>query len=315
MIGRTVRIYVMAIMSMGMVGGSFVEACQICVPLRTESEADKLLSAQTVVLAREHPEKPYSYGAVRVLKGRCDQDENMALLLNTSLRRLLLADPELHVLLAKVGDGDRAEWQLLGTTKNGAYFKVVCDILKHAQEWKKNPDARWKYFASYLGHEDEPLHKLAHIELNRAPYAVIKKLGKSGVIPLDDIRVFLADPQYIEWHALYILLLAQSENPQDRAYIEKSFHSAKKFGIATLLRARTTAMIEVQGEAALDLMDAHYLKNKFRKQAEVTAVIHALYDFDGDPILRDRVRQSKELAQKNHPKAWRQATMAQHAVE
>lgn len=300
---------------MNMAGGSLVEACQICVPLRTQSVADKLLAAKTVVLAREHPEKPYHYGAVRILKGACDQDEDMALLLTTSMRRLLLADPELHVLLAKVGKGGEAEWQLLGTTKNGPYLQVVCDVLKYAQKWAKTPEARWKYFASYLGHENEALHKLAHVELNRAPYGIIKKLGRSGVIPLDDIRAFLADRQYIEWHALYILLLAQSEDEADHKFIVRSYHSAEEFGITTLLKARMTAMIEVQGEAALDLIDQHYLKNKDKKRAEVVAVILALFNFSDDLNLRDRVRQSKEQARKNYPKAWHQATKGRHAIE
>jgi hypothetical protein len=266
--------------------------------------ADHLLSAQTVVLAREHPEQPYRYGSTRVLKGTCQAGEDFKLLLNSSLRQSLLTDPELHVLLAKVGEGEQVEWRPVGTTGNGPFLKVVRDILRHAPTWKNKPSERWGFFAPYLGHQNKQLHKLAYIELARAPFADLKNLRLLDQVPLEDIRVFLADPQYLEWHSLYLLLLAQSDDAKDREMIVRSFHAAEKFGVTSLLRARVTAMIAVQGEAALDLVDAHYLKNRQRNEAEVIAVIHALSDFTDDSSLSARVDQSNALAKRNHPKAW-----------
>jgi len=152
---------------------------------------------------------------------------------------------------------------------------------------------------------------LAYIELARAPYADLKKLRLLGRVSLEGIRVLLAAPRYIDWHSLYLLLLAQSDDAKDRGMIERSFHAAGKFGVTPLLRARVTAMIAVQGGTALGLVDAHYLTNRQRSEAEVIAVIHALSEFAVDPELSDRVLKSNELARRNYPKAWMQATRLQ----
>ena len=51
---------------------------------------------------------------------------------------------------------------------------------------------------------DSQIRTLAHLEVARAPYDTIRELR--NVIPPQEIRSFLADFRYIEWHALYILL-------------------------------------------------------------------------------------------------------------
>ena len=59
--------FVVGVWLMGLAGA--VQACVICVPYPEKTAVDFLIDSATVILAREHPDKPFSYAPVEVLKG------------------------------------------------------------------------------------------------------------------------------------------------------------------------------------------------------------------------------------------------------
>ena len=104
-------------------------ACQACIPFPQKTATDYLIQADTVVFAREDPERPFSYAPVETLKGAAD-DGGIDLFLNSSTRRVLAADEDRVVVLVRVGDGS---WRSLGIADND-YQQVVRRIIVFANE-------------------------------------------------------------------------------------------------------------------------------------------------------------------------------------
>ncbi len=284
-----------------------IRACQICIPFPKKSAADFLIGSDAVVLAREDPRRPFHFAAVEVLKGDPDPGE-IDLFLDSATRRLLAAYPERSVVLVRTDGGEDAGWRRVGIAA-GDFAPLVRDVLEFAPDWQASPKRRTAFFATKLGHEDAQVRTLAHLEVARSPYGEIRRLG--GALPRERLRAFLADFRYIEWHPLYILLLAQSEHPEDRALIEDSLRSAAEFGIATNLAAWATALIEIEGAAALDLIETHFLRDADRKPEELREIVLALsvHGAEGHTHLRDRIVAAYGTLLAGHPE------MARHVAD
>ena len=67
-------------------------ACQVCIPVPEDTAADHIISAGAVVLARENPERRFTFLAAEVLKGELGQPE-IDLFVNSTTRRWLEARP------------------------------------------------------------------------------------------------------------------------------------------------------------------------------------------------------------------------------
>ena len=207
------------------------QACQICVPFPRTTTADLLLESEVVVLAREDPEQAFRYHAIEVLKGDpCD--EKIDLFLNSSTRRLLSVYPDRSAVLTRAAKDGEPSWRNVGIA-DPEFEPLVRQILESAADWKKDPAGRTAFFSKHLGDANSDLGKLALLEVGRSPYAEIRKLG--GALSRDQIHAFLANFRYIEWHALYILLLAQSDDAEDHQFIMDSFHSARRFATTVQL--------------------------------------------------------------------------------
>ena len=63
-------------------------SCMICLPYPEKSAADYMLESDTVVFARENPQRPYTYAPVEVLAGRYDGGA-IALLLDSTTKSAL----------------------------------------------------------------------------------------------------------------------------------------------------------------------------------------------------------------------------------
>lgn len=262
-------------------------ACQICIAYPQTSAVDVLMEADCVVLAREDPERPFHYRSVEVLKGDLGPEE-IDLFLNSATRRLLGIYPKRAVVLARPGGGDQSGWSSCGIA-DPVFGPLVREILRRAPGWEHEPRQRAVFFSQFLGHENAQLSTLALLEVARAPYREIRGLG--GALSRDQLRAFLANYRYVEWHALYILLLAQSEDARDREFIAESFHSAVRFGSTVQLAAWATAFIELHGAEAIDLIEAEYFHNPSRSAKELVEIAKALsvHGTNGSAALRDRI--------------------------
>lgn len=274
-------------------------ACPVCFPFPKESSADHLIAADVVVLAREDPERPFHLRAVEVLKGS-PGDEGIDLFLDTLTRRLLSLHPEWAVVCTYHGDGPGAWWRRVGVA-DGEVGPVVREILARAPGWEGAPEDRCLFFADYLTHGNEQLRGLAHIEMARAPYSEIRKIGKT--LPPERIRAFLARLRYLEWHSLYILFLAQTGNGGDQSRIRESMRNASRFSMTSLLAAWATALVEVDGEEGLAFLREQYIENRDRDPAEMREIQMALsvHGTNGRTDLRERIVQDYGRMLERHP--------------
>ena len=278
---------------------SGLHACQGCYEIPKISAADDLLSADRVVLARENPERPFHLKAVEVLKGEATGPE-INLFLDSSTRRLLTLYPERKVVCVYRHEGPEVGWKRIGVS-NAEFDALVREVLCRVDGWKEDPAERARYFSGFLGREDDQIRSLAHLEVARAPYDQIRDFG--GVLPREKIHAFLGNFRYMEWHALYILLLAQSDHEADHEWIAQKVRSAAEFGLPNQFAAWATAWIEVGNEEALEFLEQQYLGNPERSGDEMKALIAALsvHGNRGHVQLRDRIVEAYREILDSHP--------------
>lgn len=247
-------------------------ACQICVPLPTETLADRLLESDTVVLAREDPRRPYHYAAVETLKG----DPGITAIdvfMNTPARRQLAGRPTSAMLLAR--HSKSGEWRTLGISDND-YERVARRILSFEDRWtpgETNNGERLHEFAPLLGDQDLRLHELAYLEIGRAPYKLIKSISVG--VSLKRVRAMLGDPRYLEWRGLDVLLLGFSDVQKDRDRVVTEVQERQSRAITVNLDAWATAYIEIQGADAIDQIAEWYFRDATRTHDELRHIIRA----------------------------------------
>ncbi|MDJ0958751.1 MAG: hypothetical protein QNI91_17930 [Arenicellales bacterium] len=280
---------------------SLANACAICVPYPTKTAADYLVESDTAVLARENPDKPWSYIPIEILKGETSLSpiDNF---LNSTTRRLLEIYPERGVVFVQ-NTKDKTKWRSLGFADE-EYEKMVREIIQRAPHWQQLGalnESRLAFFANYLGHKNRALHELAYLEIGRAPYGQIKQLDAKW--PLDQIRALLRNPMYLEWHPLAILMLAHNGDVNDRANIIDKFSYYARFGLTTNLSAWTTALIEIEEDAAVVKIEEKYFRSSIRSREELVAVTAALSEHgsNGHTHLRDQIIQSYSTLLDYHP--------------
>ena len=274
-------------------------ACQICIPFPTDSLADHLLRSGSVVLARENPEAPFTLQTTTVLAGDSSPPP-LELFLDSQSRRILSNSATKSVVCVYQPDEDPPGWRRIGLDR-GELRPLIEEILRRAPEWESQPDERPRFFAPHLRHSDPQIATLAHLEVARAPYSQIRDLA--GEIPIVEIRNYLANIRYAEWHALYILFLAQSEDPVDQQRIVKSVESNAEYSITLQTAAWATAYIEIKQLAGLDDLDQLYFSNPGRSPEEMDA-IQAAYSVQGSNTpgrLQDRIVSSYRTALEHYP--------------
>jgi hypothetical protein len=282
-------------------------ACQICFPYPETTFADRLLKSKTVVLAKEKTNDPYSFYAVEVLKGVKD-GKDINIFVDTTARRMLMQNSD-DVVVFRQRYAD-PEWQYL-TYADIEYQKFIRAILEQSAGWQASSGAlkRIDFFAERLNHTHRLISEQAYLEVGRAPYTSIKQIAKT--IPRSQIRASLSNPRYIEWHSLYILMLGQSQHPDDIAYIRKKIKSAAAYGFKINLAAWVTAFIETNPDTGVEEIETLYFNNKQRTPDELQevwksfSVLGSEGGFRAASELADRrhrIINSYRILLDNHPK-------------
>ena len=274
-------------------------ACQICIPYPRKSAADFILESDALIFAREDPERPFHFAPTEILQGD-PGTEPIDLFLDSSTRRLLTTYPDQSILLGKQNTGDEPGWRRIGTV-NEETDSLIRKILENAEAWQESPDKRVTFFAGYLDSDEPQIRALAHLELARAPYSEIRKYGDA--LPRETIHAFLNNTRYMEWHALYILLLAQSTEPEDQKRIRDAMEVASRFSTGTNLSAWATALVETDRAEGITFLVRNYLGNPDRTSKELQAVCAALsvQGSGGNPALRDSIVDAYRTALSTHP--------------
>ncbi|HBE67816.1 MAG TPA: hypothetical protein DDW52_06675 [Planctomycetaceae bacterium] len=249
-----------------------VPACTLCIGFPEKTDVDFLAESACVILARTETETPFTFSPRRTLKGKFDGSK-INLLVDSMTRRRLASDHECFVLL--VQSTPYGNWRSLGIVSN-AFRPVVERLVVLARFWseKGQSEQRWQFFLPLFGHDDPRIRQLAYLELGRAPYSVIRNLGRS--VPRETYIDILKDPKYLKWRSLAILLLAQSESAADKALIRDSLRSAERFGLQSNLSAWAAAAIEIDGQAALQFIAEKYGRGSSKDAEEIEAIIAAI---------------------------------------
>ena len=274
-------------------------ACQLCIALPQQTEADLLLSSDCVVLARPDSTDPFRFAPTETLKGTYD-GLLIDLLVDSTTRSYLQIHQDRGVLLRAMKPP--VPGKVSGRSARNMKT-LVRRLLAVAQGWH-GPEAsmdRWQYFLPYFGHQDQRIRELAYLELARAPYVLIRKLGQN--VSRETYGTLLTERRYHEWRGLAIMLLAQSDSAADRQYILDSFRDAERYCVAINLDAWATAAIEVDRERTIRSIESNYLCNKQRSDEELQAVVRALslHGSLPDPALRERIVLSYQVLLQNFP--------------
>jgi len=274
-------------------------ACVVCIPFPEDTVTDRLLKAGVVVLARENSQKPFSFSARVVLKGELE-DPAIDLFVNSSLRRRLAANPKHSVVLAY--DEATNHWSSLGYA-TPPYEALVHEILARAPVWKSSfgQETRARFFLPYLADEDPAVRNLAYLEVGQASYDLIREADP--IVPRQQVHAFLANLMYLEWQALYILLLGVDATPAEAERIRQTMKNKAQFGQSPNLSAWATALIEVDGEVAVDWLETAYFARPDRHADDVLEIVKALsvQGATAGPGLRRRIAESYGVLIQTHP--------------
>lgn len=287
-----------AVTCFAMLGGR-AEACMVCIPFPEDTATDQLLQADVVVRARENPDKPFSYVAVEVLKGELG-DPRIDLFIDSTTRRRLALNPEQSVLLT-FSDATR-DWRSAGYA-TPTYEALAGEILAREADWEQwgQEENRARFFLPYLDDADRVVRELAYLEVGRASYETIRRADP--FVPAAQVHRFLATPQYFEWHALYILLLGVDAKADEKKMIRAKLASLAKYDQKRNLSAWATALIEIDGEQAIDWLEATYLGVPDRDPKVVQEIakalsVHGALQQSG---LRQRIAKSYGVLIQAHP--------------
>ena len=283
-------------------------ACMVCIPFPEETVVDVLLGADVVVLARENPDKPFSYLAAEVIKGNLNNPE-IDLFVTSSMRRRLNSNPQRYALLAlqkksseASGSGSTGNWRPLGYA-NERYEKIARDVVTQSARWRDRQHAgeRAAYFMPYLADADRNIHEIAYLEIGKAPYDTIREAD--GFVSPDQISNFLSDPLYLEWQRLYILLLGFEAAPEEANLIRERMADLARYDTDFNLSAWATALIEVDGTDAIDWLQRHYLENPGRNSTIVLEAVKAMsvHGSRNPAPLRNRIAEAYAALVQAHP--------------
>lgn len=277
-----------------------VKACMICVPVPQKTLADHVMESRTVAFAREDPDSPFTYRIEEYVKGDSD-GPRVDLFVDSTTRRQLKSDARRRTILCRADE--KTPWRNLGVA-DPEHQQVVRRIVALSSTWRQQgSDDRSRFFLGLLGHKNRALSDLAYLELSRAPYDVVRRAA--AWVSRDELDRLLERPEYIEWRPLAIMMLAQSDSPQDEKRITRAFAVHQQHSLTTNLAAWTTAYIEIKGEEAVHHVAKAYLTSDSRKPNEISAVLRALsiHGQHGSVQLRDAIARQYLQTIGNHPEA------------
>lgn len=207
---------------------------------------DWLLESERAVLARASPEQPARLTEIEWLRG-ASEDPVLPELADLPLRRRLDADPARAVLY--VDDPDTGEWRSLGVV-GGTLRAIAAEVLANRMAWSgAYHPARFALAAKHHDHPEPAIRALALAELDRAPYAMLRRLDLR--LPAADLLTGLWTPDAADSRPIRVLLLGLSPAPRAHAEIAGRVETWASETPGLLLGAYATAFIERTGAPAV----------------------------------------------------------------
>ncbi len=268
-----------------------VAACLVCVPLPERTLADRVLDDALIVLARPDPDDPFRYLAQDYLKGAppvAGAERPIPFLVDSPTRRRMAVDEELFALLSR--ETPESDWTPLGVA-SPEMVATIRAMLDRADRWRgaDGGEDRFAFFAALHDSQAPGVRTLALAEISASPYALIRSIAPG--LSRAEIVTVLRDPAMFEWAPIHILLLGLSDDPADRQFVRSAFEAAGRSPSASTLGAWATAYLEVDGRAALDRIEADFVRDPLRPREQITAIVRALSTFAAvsEPEMRHRI--------------------------
>ncbi len=264
---------------------SSAEACSFhnYVPARTA--VDWVLTGRAAVLARPDPENGFSYAVAKVLRGNGEIDPP-PFLIDSATRRKLVQNRKDAVLF---GVRENGSWIRVAYV-NGDYRRALEDVVANAPEWSKedyHPD-RFGQFVRYLGHPDPELSKLALLEIDRAPYALLSQLKTD--VSVSYLTERLRSRDAYAYRPILALLLGLNRSAEAQALVNNYIDRAMDWEWAEHLGPFATALIEQQGENGIARLEA-FLSDPGQPLEKLESIVEALaiHHGVGSPSIRDKI--------------------------
>lgn len=197
------------------------------------------------MLAREAPDRPFTYVRVELLEGVAST-EQIPFLVDSTMRRRLAADADAAVLFIREAD----RWVQLAYVDAPA--RAMLDaILEAGPAWSADPDndARFAFSADLHDHPSDTIRVLALAEVSRSPYAQIRTMTPR--LSRAVIERVLRDPKWVEWTPIHILFLGLSDDAGDHDFVRRMTKLAASRGIWSNTAAWASALVEIDGVAGL----------------------------------------------------------------
>ena len=273
---------------LGLLSGA-AAAHPVYIALPEETVSDHVRASDAVVLARPTPENEFRYAPDRWLKGEANQSlPPIPHLVDTGTRHRLRRNAADAVVF--IHRPDEMGWQRLGYA-NAPVRQLMEALVDVAPDWPGGRDdpERFAFFAARHGHPDPTVRRIATIEISQAPYRLIRTM--TPVLDRVELETLLSNPTLAPLAPLYVLMLGLIDDPQADALIRSMVTRAQRYGMGADLLAWTTALIEVDGNAAIDRLASMVLGPVpvARETAEVVIEGLGLHGTEGRTALRSDI--------------------------
>jgi hypothetical protein len=219
-------------------------ACMFHANLPELTITDRLRFADAIILARDNGS--YGFEAVEALRGERDGVEIPELADTSTVRRLAL-NPDDAVLFAH--DPNIGEWQRVAYVDDDMR-PVLTELLAQIESWPVEYNGeRFEFFAALHDYPDASIRQMAHLELDRAPYALLRTL-RLRLDPHEIIRSLRVISAY-QWLPFNYLLLGISGEEVARKELNRAIAAADQYTLANSLGPAATALIEIDGSEGL----------------------------------------------------------------
>ena len=234
-------------------GGQMARACAFHGYTPDPTLVDVLLTTEQAIVARVNPAAPDRYQPLEVLAGA--QVAQVPLRVSAELRAQLSGRPEATVLLAR--DGIYGPWLALAVLDRD-YRRIIEHVLNNQVDWLYGDgQARLAYFARRLNHANPDIRRLALREMDCVPYGALRALRRPKIHRLG-AELETGDA---ELRPIRILLAGLSRDRRYSPYLEAKLAQAVREDVP-YLGAYATALIELEGRAAVDPILESYLKDE-----------------------------------------------------
>ncbi|WP_434053431.1 MAG: hypothetical protein RDA78_00550 [Roseibium sp.] len=260
-------------------------ACSFHNYVPTKTAVDWVLTGRAAVLVRPDPENAFSYMVTEVLRGNSGMDAP-PFLIDSATRTRLLQNRKDAVLF---GLSENGSWIRIAYVKDD-YRRALDAVVAKAPDWGKkdyHPE-RMQRFSNYLQHSDPELRKLALLEIDRAPYALLRQIKTD--VPAAYLLELLRSREAYAYRPIVALLLGLNRSVEAQSVISDFIDRSADWAWAEHLGPFATALIEqegVNGIARLEsfLTDPGQPLTKLESVVEAMAIHHGV----GTPSIREAV--------------------------